>query len=167
MNQNSLQSLDQILNRTIKVYRQLLEVVRREREILIEADLEELNENNAIKEKILIELREWEEKRILIVAQIAKENQINMEEPRLLDLANHFSGEKGDRLRNLHSVLVLLLKRVQEFNQQNEDLVRAALENISGALNNIKNHLQEKSTYERKGRLKEGTQDAHFVSKEA
>ena len=49
------------------MYRQLLEVVRRE-EILIEVDLEELNENNAIKEKFYRVKRE-RKKRILIVAK--------------------------------------------------------------------------------------------------
>lgn len=160
--------LVQNIEQMIKVYRHLLDVMRREKQILIDADLNELNENNQNKEKVLIKLRGLDARRLQLVSDIAKAVELKKENPRLLDLALHFGGDKGDKLRNLHSVLVLLLKRIQEYNVQNEQLIKSALDNVTGTLKNLKNSLMDKSTYEKKGKLKEQkVPDAQFVSKEA
>ena len=42
------------LDGMVKIYRGLLEVVRKEKEILIEAQLDQLNENNRVKEDLLL-----------------------------------------------------------------------------------------------------------------
>ncbi|MCB0413991.1 MAG: flagellar protein FlgN [Bdellovibrionales bacterium] len=135
------------IHQMIKMYRELLEVVRKEKEILISADLPSLDENNKRKESLLFKLRQLEGERIKLVEDICKSEGLNKEEPRLLDLAIHFRGEEGDKLRNLHSVLVLLLNRIKNFNDQNESLVRAALESVNGAMNSIKQTLSQKPVY--------------------
>lgn len=160
--------LVQNIEQMIKVYRHLLDVMRREKQILIDADLNQLNENNQNKEKVLIKLRGLDARRLQLVSEIASSVEIKKEDPKLLDLAIHFGGDQGDKLRNLHSVLVLLLKRIQEYNVQNEQLIKSALDNVTGTLKNLKNTLIEKNTYEKKGKLKEQKNpEAQFVSKEA
>ena len=71
----------------------------------------------------------------------------------MLEIARTVGGEAAERLQSIHSVLELLLRRVQEYNQQNESLVQSALANVTGAMNAIKGTLQEKSTYQRKGEV--------------
>ena len=44
----------------IKYYRALLQVVRKEKEILVSADLDLLNENNRTKEELLLKIRSKE-----------------------------------------------------------------------------------------------------------
>ncbi|MCB0365931.1 MAG: flagellar protein FlgN [Bdellovibrionaceae bacterium] len=152
----------------VKIYRSLLEVVRKEKDILISANLDDLTENNKAKEAMLLKLRGLESSRIRYVAELAVSEGMPTESPRLVDLAIHFGGEVEDRLRNLHSVLELLLKRVQEYNQQNEGLVNSALEKITGAMNAIRDTLTEKPTYEKKGQMADqGAQSGQLVSREA
>lgn len=137
----------------IKTYRNLLNVVRKEKDILVDADLDKLNENNKAKEKLLIEVRKLEEERIKFTAELAKAEGLE-ESAKLLDFAYHFGGEKAERLRSIQSVLDLLLKRVKDYNQKNSVLVNSALANITGAMNSIKETLQDKPTYENKGGVK-------------
>lgn len=152
----------------VRLYRALLETVRREKEILISSNLDELNDNNRAKEAILLKLQSLEETRIGQASVLAAELKLDPGAPRLLDLARHCGGEVGDRLRNFHSVLEILLKRVQELNKENEGLVQAALQHVTGAMKAIRNDLQEKPTYQRKGEVNTTAgATGHLVSREA
>ena len=165
---NNYNQLTDILEKEVKVYRSLLDVVRKEREILVSTDLDDLNENNKAKEALLIRLRSLENQRIHLATAVCKALDLDEENPRLLDIAVAMDNEEGERLRNLHSVLDLLLKRIHELNKNNESLVNSALNNITGALKAIKNTLDENPTYKKKNVKVEGkAQSGQLVSREA
>ncbi|MCB0391434.1 MAG: flagellar protein FlgN [Bdellovibrionales bacterium] len=151
----SFEQLVENLEKVIKIHRSLLNVVRKEKEILISANLDELNENNKIKEEVLIQARQLEKERIKIIDSLLTEEDIKMENPSLLELANYFQGIKGEKLRNLHAVLDLLIKRVKDINNQNEVLIKSALKNITGAMKSIKDMLDDNKTYKKQGTLGE------------
>jgi flagellar biosynthesis/type III secretory pathway chaperone len=152
----------------IKAYRQLLQVVRTEKDILISADLDELTENNKTKETTLIKIRGLEHIRMRYSEEFAQELGLDPKEPRLLDFAVLLQGAEGERLRNIHSVLELLLKRVREHNQDNEVLIKSALESITGAMKAVRDSLHSKPTYERQGKVKDSgsTSAGALVSRE-
>jgi flagellar biosynthesis/type III secretory pathway chaperone len=156
------------LDELIKIYRSLLEVVRRERDILVESRLDELNENNKAKDALLVRIRTLENSRTKWARDLAVLTGTDVDHPRLLDIAAQLTGERGDRLRNLHSVLELLVRRVAEVNKTNEELVQSALRTITGAMEAIKDGLQPKSTYERQGALTTSrVEGGALVSREA
>lgn len=155
------------LEEQIKVYRHLLEVVRKEKEILISANLDELNENNKAKEAMLIKIRQLETLRIKQANDTCVELNLSQEQARLTEIARHVDEETGKRLHSIHSVLELLLRRVQEYNKQNEVLVQSALSNVTGAMNAIKGTLQEKPTYQKKGEVEGLSSAGQLVSREA
>ena len=144
---NLVDSIEQL----IKMYRGLLELVRKEKELLITADLQELEESNRTKEVSLGKIKLMEQARMKIARDLSKEVGADVDAPRLLELANHFSDADGSRIRNLHSVLDLLLRRVSDLNKDNEVLAQSALKNVNGAMDSLKENLQDKVTYERKG----------------
>jgi flagellar biosynthesis/type III secretory pathway chaperone len=156
------------LENLVKVYRSLLDVVRREKEILVASKLDELNENNKSKDAMLIRIRSLENQRMKCAADLAKAVGADTDSPRLLDIANHCENKWQDRLRNMHSVLDLLIRRVADVNKQNEELVQAALNNITGAMEAIRDGLKPKpSTYGPKGSLAaQKTDQPTLVSKE-
>jgi hypothetical protein len=163
-----VQQLDLSLEGLIKVYRHLLNVVRKERELLVSANLEDLSENNRVKEMTLLKVRELEETRIKIVKNLAVEEGMDVERARLRDFALHFGGTVGDRFSKLHSVLDLLVKRVREHNQYNETLVNSALDTMTGALSNLRDNLAGGSTYKQTGTVKQSTAESgQLVSREA
>lgn len=170
MNQNETlyTDLNDTLENLVKVYRSLLETVRREKEILVASKLDELTENNKAKDAILVRIRSIENTRLKCARDLAVAIGADVEQPRLLDIANNCASEWQDRLRNMHSVLELLIRRVSEVNKQNEELVQAALSTITGAMNEIRDGLKPKATYARQGVVASGkAEGGNIVRKEA
>lgn len=165
--QHLVSALVTVLDEQIRVYRHLLDIVRKEKDILISANLDDLNENNRAKEAMLIRIRALEMQRLEAASATYLALGLPGEQPRLLEMARHLDTEPADKLRNIHSVLELLLKRVQDHNRQNEALVQAALSNITGAMNSIKGTLTEKPTYQKKGEVEGMTSAGQLVSREA
>ena len=111
--EENLKILETSLADLVKVYRLLLNIVRKEKEILIAANLDELAANNRTKEVSLMKAKEIEETRKRAAQQLAVSEGLDAESTRLLDFARHFDGPIGDRLRKMHTVLDLLMKRVR------------------------------------------------------
>ena len=155
------------LDELIKVYRALLQVVRKEKEILASANLDDLNENNKTKEKLLMQARTHEAKRGQCAMKLAQLEGLATDDLKLDDFAIHFENESGEKLRNLQSVLKILLGRVKKINSENEILVKSALSNITGAMNSIKESLVENKTYKNKGDVAStGTQAGYIVNRQ-
>ncbi len=166
--QKNYNQLTNVLEQEVKVYRSLLDIVRKEKEILVSTNLDDLSENNKAKEASLIRLRSLENQRIHFASEVSMALDLDSENPRLLEMAVALGNAEGERLRNLHSVLDLLLKRMHELNKNNESLVNSALNNITGALKAIKNTLDENPTYKKKSVKVEGkAQSGQLVSREA
>lgn len=166
-NENLYTDLAETLESLVKVYRSLLDVVRREKEILVASKLEDLNENNKAKDAMLVKIRSLENHRGKQARDLAQAVGGDVENPRLLDIAIHCDPQWQDRLRNIHSVLELLVRRVSEVNKQNEELVQAALKNITGAMDSIREGLKPKATYARQGSIaQQKTDSGHLVKRE-
>lgn len=165
--QEMIHALVVVLEDQIRVYRHLLEIVRKEKDILVSANLDDLNENNRAKESMLLKIRSLEAQRLHVALEVFRALGLQGDYPRLLEMARHLDEVNSDKLRNIHSVLELLLKRVQEYNRQNEALVQAALTNITGAMNAIKNTLADKPMYQKKGEVEGVTTAGQLVSREA
>jgi flagellar biosynthesis/type III secretory pathway chaperone len=165
--QNLVTHLLAVLDDQIKVYRHLLDVVRKEKDILVSTHLDELNENNRSKEAMLIKIRTLESERIKAAQELHGLLGLGAGEPRLTELARHMDDVHAEKLRTVHNVLELLLRRVQDYNRQNETLVQSALSNITGAMNAIKGTLEEKATYQKKGEVEGHTASGQIVSREA
>jgi flagellar biosynthesis/type III secretory pathway chaperone len=158
-------SLDQL----VRVYRHLLDIVRKENEVLVKAELAEVPKINEAKEKLVLKVRELDEKWQESALQIAQQLKLNNRQPTLLELSQNFQGEEKKKLEQLHSVLNMIVSRIIEWNQKNEVLVQAALSHITGAMDSITNTLNENPTYKNSGNMEVDNKDAQgrLVSREA
>ncbi len=155
------------LGHLIKVYQLLLDNIRNEKDLLIKADLKTLDENNKAKETILLKLRTFENARMKVAKDLAIAIGADADQPRLLEIAAILPVAAGDQLKNQHSVLELLIKRLNEINKENEQLAHAALKNVSGAIGAIRDSLGGKPVYEKKGNLSKTTAAGKIVRCEA
>lgn len=156
------------LEELIKLYRTLWDTLKKEKDFLVAADIPKLEEVNAEKESLLLKIRAVDSVRERLAKDLGMLLKVSSQNPRLLEMAAAIQGERADRLRNYHSTLDLLLQRLSAQNKENEEYTNAALQNLNGALGNIKETLAGKKTYEKKGRLKSGSENSgNFVSKEA
>jgi flagellar biosynthesis/type III secretory pathway chaperone len=155
------------LDDLVKIYRSLLDVVRKEKDILVESRLDELNDNNRTKDTLLVRIRSLENGRTKLARDLASMTSSDVDQPRLLEIAANLPKEQGDRLRNMHSVLDLLVRRVSEVNKTNEELVQSALRSITGAMEAIKDGLAPQKTYGQKGSINAKPEGGALVSREA
>lgn len=164
----SFQRLVANLEDLTKLYRQLLDLVRKEKQLLVEANMDKLQENNQLKEDLLFKIKSLDGLRFRYASDLAALVGADSEAPRLLEIAKNLGGPEADRLRVIHAALDLLINRLSGINKDNEEVAQSALKNLGGALNNIKDSLSGKKTYGGKGQVQRGPeQSGHFVSKEA
>ena len=168
MKNELFQDLVKHLSDLVLVYRHLLDTVRKEKQLLLKADLVSLKECNKAKEKMLAKIKQledkWTDTAMQIYALLGKKEST----PRLLDIATHYAGAQQDKLMQLRSVLNLLIQRSAAVNKQNETLTHSALTHISGAMKAITSTLNKNSNYEKKGKRSEkaGEKSGRLVSKE-
>lgn len=152
----------------LKVYRHLLDLVRKEKEILIAANIDDLNENNKSKEVMLAKVRQLDRVREKAAREMAQAVGADMAQPRLLDIASRLETAEGDRLRSIHQAFEMVVGRLKDLNKKNESLAQTALANVQGAMNAIKTTLGETPVYKKQGDMKKTeVQSGQFVSKEA
>lgn len=168
MKQKSYEKLLTNLEDMLKQYRLLLDCVRKEKDYLIQSNIEQLNENNNLKEQLINKITGLDSTRMSFAAELAILVGANSVEPRLLELAQKMGGVEGDRLRTIHSALELLTNRLIQINQENATYANSALATVDSAMENIKETLMGKSTYQKKGNYQKGyDKSGHLVSKEA
>lgn len=156
------------LDDLVGLYRQLLDLARKEKQYLIEANSDRIIEVNSQKEIVLQKIKLADTLRFKHAKELCEKVKADSESPRLLEIAQRLHGPMGDQLRNFHSTLELVIKRIIDINRDNEALAQKALNTLNGTMDNIKDTLSGKKTYEKKGTYKSGPESSgNFVSKEA
>ena len=156
------------LEELTKNYRQLLDLVRKEKQILIDANVDLINASNLQKEILINKIQELDVHRTNYANEVAEKLNIAKSEARLLNIANHLGGPHGDKLRSQHSALEMLLKRTAELNKENATYADAAVQTVGKALDGIRETLMGQKTYQNKGKYQTGAdKSGHLVSKEA
>lgn len=164
---DTFKNLEGVLEDEIRVYRSLLDLVRKEKDILIAAKISELEENNKAKEAFIFRIKALEKLRERYARELATKVGAPAETPRLLEIANRMQDPEAAKLRAIHSTLDLLIKRIKEINSSNEDLIQASLKMVNGALGAIRDTLEPKQTYAPTGDMKKkDVSVGHFVSKD-
>lgn len=132
-----------------KNYRQLLEIVRSEKELLRESNVEKLNAVNVSKDQLLTQIKSLDALRANYAAELAHHVGADTTQPRLLELAIKMNGPEGEKLRTMHSTLELLLKRLFEINRENAEAAQRALHNVNKSLDSFKENLSGPKNYTR------------------
>ena len=153
MNQ-SCQQLIQTLDQLISVYRHLLDLVRKEKEALTSAQMDQLGELNKSKEKMVVKIKELELSWMDQADKLAKALNISDSKPSLKDLAMAVGGKQGEKLQSQRQVLNMLVTRLAELNKKNEALVQSALSHINGAMQAITDFLKPNKTYKSQGKIR-------------
>lgn len=168
MKQKIYEKLMNNLEELTKCYRQLLDVVRSEKDILKESKIEKLNAVNASKDQLITQIKSLDALRGNYAGELAHHVGADIVQPRLLDLAVRMGGAEGEKLRTMHSMLELLLKRLIEINKENADSAQVALNNVNKTLDSFKENLMGPKNYKRQGQVKTGPEKSgNLVSREA
>jgi hypothetical protein len=164
----SFEKLSTHLDELTKQYRLLLDVVRKEKDLLILADVEKLNENNLNKEQLLFKIKSLDGLRLNYATELAMALGLDTQKIRLLEMAQKIGGPRADKLRTFHSALEMIIKRLTELNQSNAQYAESALRTVNNAMSSFKETLMGQKTYQNKGKYQQGHETSgHLVRKEA
>ena len=106
--------LVQSLDHLVKVYRHLLDIVRKENEVLTAADMNEIPVINEAKERLVYKVKELESQWQGAANTLGHQLKIKNEQPTLLELSRYFSGDERVKLEQVRSVLTMLVGGIDE-----------------------------------------------------
>jgi hypothetical protein len=156
------------LQELIRHYQLLLKTIESEKEILIKADAAEIDKSNASKELLLQKLKLIDVTREKYAKEFSQRLGMNLESPRLLEIAEKLDTQRAFELQRMHQILERLVKQVSVANKENESHAEYALSVLKGSLSEIKQTLSGKKNYDKKGKLSAGPDKAgNFASREA
>lgn len=156
------------LDEMLKNYRQLLDIVRKEKDLLIVSNIDQLNENNNTKEQVIIKIKALDAVRMTYATELAHLVGADTAQPRLLEIAQKIGGAEAEKLRTMHSALEIVIKRLSEINKNNVVYAESALQTVNSALENFKDALiGPQKTYQQKGKYKQPEQSGHLVTRKA
>jgi flagellar biosynthesis/type III secretory pathway chaperone len=167
----NLDELQKNLKHQLTIYRQLVDLLREEKEHIIGVRLKEMREATYSKEALLDEAHREEYRRQRWVKEAAaflkmRESDVTMEV-----IAQRMAPrEQHESLISLRLALVHMVKKAREMNADNLALVETALRDTQAMKRNILGLSSDKpQTYGPKGAMDSGAreQGARFLSKEA
>lgn len=143
--------LEANLDEMTKFYRHMVDLLRKEKEHLLRAEIEKIEECTKQKEYYLNRLKSLDALRAKYASDLAEQLGLDPAQPRLVELARKIGGARADKLRSVHSTLEILIKKIPELNRENEQYVQSALSHLKGAMDNVRETLSGPSTYKREG----------------
>lgn len=170
-----LQELLNVLQKLTGLHKELLEVVRSERQSLVDADLKSLQESVFRKEALIETIRLAESRRAQLVEKIAFD--IGWRKPAaelpLSKIIVHVQGDEprlAEQLRSALNALKVMVERIQEQNGGNRELVARSLRHIESMKRNVLGDAAPaQATYTQQG-TKAGVSNAgpsRLISREA
>lgn len=130
-----LNELSKMLDKLIELHNELIVSGRDKRKAITRNDLEEIKAISDAESALGDELRQVETARIEIVKTIAKENKLNTENPKLMEIIELTANPLRKKLTAQRSELLMQIENLSRINRDNMMLLEASLEYMDTFLN--------------------------------
>ncbi len=165
-----LSQIYQILQKLIGQHRQLLDVIRAEREALVEANVKLIQDTAAIKQNIIEAIHQTESLRVKSMVQLGMDLKRPFRELTLSAIILEIQGREpkiAEQFQTVFNVLNILIQRISEQNQNNRTLIERSLEHVHKMKKNVLGEASQKAaTYSQQGQRVSVPQTAKLLSKE-
>ncbi|MFO7154799.1 MAG: flagellar protein FlgN [Caldicoprobacter oshimai] len=148
---DSLQKIVDILDKECELYSILLDLSKKKTQVIVDADIGELEKIVEMEERLIFELRNLEDKREGWVVDFARQRGIEPTEVTISYLTSQAEGQIQERLKQLQEKLYGIIEEQKQVNQINERLIRNNLEFIDFSIGLITGQGQVGSIYSRAG----------------
>jgi flagellar biosynthesis/type III secretory pathway chaperone len=143
-----VQGLIKILKDELSIYGLLQELLLREKEVLISANLADLSELQKSKQAFIDRLRTLENERIQTLARFPAPS------PKIIsEVLPHVPENVRAELIQLRETLKIAATHVKDLNQGIEMLADSALQNIHGVMGGLREEMKPQKTYQRQGQI--------------
>lgn len=129
-----MNEISQRLGQEVELYRQLLEVVTEERDILLEGDHQRLMGTTERKLSVCQELASVQESRRELMLKLSPDREKPL---RLSDLAKYLPDPQQGPFRALINKLSRMASRLTDLNENNKSFIEEALDTVEGLLHAI------------------------------
>lgn len=128
-----------VLTKMLELYRQILEVSKRKREILIKADIKELEKVTRELEILIFQAGKLEALRENAIGELTKQYGLAREEATLSQIKEKADGETAQKITQLEQNFRQLISELMPLNQLNEKLIERALHYVNFNINILTN----------------------------
>jgi flagellar biosynthesis/type III secretory pathway chaperone len=158
---NILSDLVRILEEEAALHRDLLPVVLKEREVLRSFAVDELYENNKVKETLILKVRLVEQARQNLIAKLYP----NKEGPFTLSDIVHLAPEPyRGRLLELKAELTAVMEEIIALNKGNRFLIQYTQNNLNHLYSLIAFYSGKEAIYDEEGRTAPGSGSGLLIS---
>ncbi len=169
--ENSVSQIYQVLQKLTGLHRQLLDVVRLERESLVQADLKAIEAVTNSKQTLIEEIHQTESMRLKLTMELAllwKKPCRDLTLPYIIIEIENSDVKSAAQLRSIFNALTILIQRISAQNRDNLALVEQSLCHVDQMKKNILEEATPKSnTYTQRGQKANGPSASRLISKEA
>jgi flagellar biosynthesis/type III secretory pathway chaperone len=144
------------LTKELAIYQELKMFLLQEKMMLLKSSsIEQLNQNNSVKENIILKARILEEGRTIILKKIARCLDIDDEAVRLISLANYAEDQQREDIERLRDDLVNIAQEIRAINSENKYLLDTSINNVKGSLDFISSLINRSGVYLGNGTISE------------
>lgn len=158
-----LKKLIELLEHATELYQALLAVIEQEKDAVVGLNLQQLNRACKAKDNLLLKLRILEEQREQLMDKLASGLECSPQEISLTQLSQWVEEPYAGMLRERSTKLLLLIKTLQEANQQNKTILTHSLELIQGSYNLLNHAMAAGPVYYRGGDVQNNRQTGKLV----
>jgi flagellar biosynthesis/type III secretory pathway chaperone len=145
--QQRLDMLGESLSEQLNVYRQLLELAKKERDALVASKIETLNDVVSQKTYFSQLSDRIEDRRIALMTELAVSFNCRFEDFTLQRLANLIDQSTSEKFLQLRSDLTAVIKELKKENDTNKRLITHCIMLMDNSVNILNSMLCRESTY--------------------
>lgn len=165
--EKTLSELYQQLQKLLALHRQLLDLLRVEKQALVDADVTKIEELALNKQGLLDQISFHDELRRKLIAQLTPNGPDALTLSRVAILAQGIQVKLGEQFRSVQQALSHMIGRIEEQGTYNRQLVEQSLETLVQMKRNILGSEAPKSnTYSARGQQNNNNSGARLISRE-
>lgn len=161
----------QNLQKLVGFHRQLLDIVRLERQALVQANLGEIQSSTTGKQVLIESIQQVESARLKLMGELAiqwKRPYRELTLPNIIITIQGIDPKGAEQFRSSYNALTILIQRITEQNRDNRLLIEKSLEHVGEMKKNILGEVSKKSnTYTQQGQRTTHHPVSRLISKEA
>ena len=158
------------LQKLVGIHRQLMDIVRAEREALVQADIKEIQNITAIKQGLVEEIHHVEAERVRVVGELAIAWKVSPQELTLPKIIIQVQGKNlkfAEQLRTTFNTLTVLIQRITEQNNHNKKFLESSIAHIDQMKKNVLDEsASQTNTYTQQGQRSTPSGASRLISKE-
>lgn len=148
-----VKALEQVLRQQIEMYEQYEGHLRADQELMSKLKIAELEQNNKMKNTLVLKLQAMDQARQALVKQVAAQYKISEEVVTIRDICKVLSTEVSDRLLALRERLLTIMQSLKGLQEQTTTLANASMQWVNGSMATLKKLLTPTGTYNIQGQV--------------